>query len=323
MYPFSGLANEHTRVSAIHSTMAPGGRRYLLNEVVGLPRDLLRSKMDIYHPTLYRASHLVKRRRMVVTHHDCTHERYPALFKNAQLVIENKRRLYRAADAIVCVSESSRRDLIHYHGIQAAKAHVIHHGFAGFKIDQASESDQLCVRRPYILFVGNRATYKNFLGLLDAYRISGLPVDYDLLAVGGGEFSDAEITRLAEFKLTGHVRLIPRATDKLLAEAYQRATVFVYPSLYEGFGFPPLEAMSLGCPVIASNTSSLPEICGPAAVYFNPEDPFELSAKLQTVLTNQPLQVSMRERGYAQVSLYDWNEAADKTLKVYEDALGS
>ena len=323
VYPFAELSNQRTRVSAIRSTMRPGGYRYLLNELVGIPRNLLRSKVDIYHPTLYRANALVKRRRMVVTHHDCTHERYPELFKNAQMVVENKRRLYRAADAIVCVSESSRSDLIHYHGIDVSKTHVVHHGFTKFKVDQAIENDCLPATRPYILFVGNRSTYKNFQILLKAYQMSGLPADYELLAVGGGEFSQAELSAVAELNLRDRVRLIPRATDRLLAEAYRRASVFVYPSLYEGFGFPPLEAMSLGCPVVASSTSSLPEICGNAAIYFNPEDVAELSATLQSILVDQPLQTAVRERGYTQVRLYDWRLAAEKTLKIYEHTLDS
>jgi glycosyltransferase involved in cell wall biosynthesis len=258
---------------------------------------------------------------MVVTHHDCTHERYPALFKNAKLVIENKRRLYRAADAIICVSESSRKDLLHYHGIDSSKAHVIHHGFAGFREGTVIEDDQFPRMRPYILFVGNRGTYKNFLTLLEAYEMSGLAAAYDLLAVGGGEFSDGETMRMAELTLLERVRLVPRATEELLAEAYRRAAVFVYPSLYEGFGFPPLEAMSLGCPVVASNTSSLPEVCGAAAVYFNPEDPAELSEVLKSTLVNRPFQNAIREQGYSQVRLFDWNLTAEKTLKVYDDVL--
>jgi glycosyltransferase involved in cell wall biosynthesis len=321
VYPFGELANEHTKVLASRSNMRPGGYRYLLNELVGLPADLLRGKVDIYHPTLYRANRMVKRRHMVVTHHDCTHERYPELFKNARLVIKNKQRLYSAADAILCVSESSREDLIRYHEVDPSKTHVVHHGFTGFATDEPIEVDPLPVKRPYILFVGNRSTYKNFSTLLSAYRLSGLVSDYDLLAVGGGEFSDVEIARMTELKLMDRVQLIPRATDKELAEAYRRAAVFVYPSLYEGFGFPPLEAMSLGCPVVASNTSSIPEICGAGAVYFNPEDAAELSETLRSVLTDQPIRDTMREHGYAQVRLYDWQVTARKTLKVYKDVL--
>jgi glycosyltransferase involved in cell wall biosynthesis len=321
VYPFQELANEHTKIAASRSTMRPGGYRYLLNELVGLPADILRSKVDIYHPTLYRASRMVRRRRMVVTHHDCTHERYPALFKNARLVIENKHRLYKAADAIICVSESSRQDLIHYHEIDSSKTHVIHHGFTEFEAHQQIEVDQLPPRRPYILFVGNRSTYKNFSALLSAYQMSGLTAEYDLLAVGGGEFSDIEILRITELKLTDRVQVVPQATEEQLAEAYRRAAVFVYPSLYEGFGFPPLEAMSVGCPVVASNASSIPEVCGAAAVYFNPEDTADLSETLRSVLMDQSLRDTIREQGYAQVRLYDWHLAARKTLKVYEDVL--
>lgn len=321
IYPFAKLANDQTRISSIHSRMSPGLYRYLANECIGLPGDVLRGKVDIYHPTLYRSSRIVRRRRMVVTHHDCTHERYPSLFRNARVVIENKRRLYRAADAIICVSESSRTDLICYHDVDPLKTHVIHHGFTPFESEIKSGRDRLRPTRPYILFVGNRGTYKNFLTLLEAFQRTGLFAAYDLLAVGGGKFTDAENARLAELKLSQQVRLVPRATEQTLAEAYRHAAVFVYPSLYEGFGFPPLEAMSLGCPVIASDTSSLPEICGTAAIYFNPEDAAELGRKLISVLTSQPSADAMRERGYSQTKLYDWHLAAARTLGVYEEVL--
>ncbi len=125
------------------------------------------------------------------------------------------------------------------------------------------------VREPYLLYVGSRAGYKNFGLLLEAFSRSGLAGDYRLLAVGGGPFTPAEQARITSLKLGRSVAVIPKADDGTLARAYRDAALFVYPSLYEGFGFPPLEAMSLGCPVLVNQTSSLPEICGDAAFYFD------------------------------------------------------
>ena len=133
---------------------------------------------------------------------------------------------------------------------------------------------------PYLLYVGSRAGYKNFGLLLEAFFRSGLAGSYRLLAVGGGEFTAAERERIAELRLAGSVSVVPKAEDATLARAYRDAALFIYPSLYEGFGFPPLEAMSMGCPVLVNRTSSLPEICGDAAFYFDSCDADELSQSL-------------------------------------------
>ena len=131
---------------------------------------------------------------------------------------------------------------------------------------------------PYLLYVGSRAGYKNFGLLLEAFSRSGLAGHYRLLAVGGGAFTAAEQQRIASLRLAGSITVIPKADDAILARAYRDAALFIYPSLYEGFGFPPLEAMSMGCPVLVNRTSSLPEVCGDAAFYFDASDPDELSA---------------------------------------------
>jgi glycosyltransferase involved in cell wall biosynthesis len=112
---------------------------------------------------------------------------------------------------------------------------------------------------------------------------------------------------------------MPRASDQALARLYRDASLFVYPSLYEGFGFPPLEAMSLGCPVLANRTSSIPEICGNAAFYFQSQDPAELAAALVLTLQDVDGIREKRRLGYEQVSLYDWSRTARRTLEVYAD----
>jgi glycosyltransferase involved in cell wall biosynthesis len=219
------------------------------------------------------------------------------------------------ADAILCVSQSSRQDLLHFYDVDEAKTHVVHHGFSPLEEDPATEPVE--AGDPYLLYVGSRTDYKNFLLLLEAYARAGLAEDYRLVAVGGGPPSAAEESRITQLGVPGRVCLMPRATDRALAKLYRNAGLFVYPTLYEGFGFPPLEAMSLGCPVLANRTSSIPEICGKAAFYFQSQDPAELAAALTSTLRDVDGIREKRRLGYEQVKLYDWSRTACRTLEVY------
>ena len=259
----------------------------------------------------------VRRRRLVVTHHDCTHERFPQMFHNASFIIQRKRKLFSQADAIICVSESSRRDLLHFYDVDEHKTHVIHHGFSPLHVQPSVSEPADASGVPYLLYVGSRAEYKNFPLLLEAFSRSGLAVSYRLLVVGGGDFSPAEQARITSLGLTSQVMLTPKADETTLARVYRDAALFVYPSLYEGFGFPPLEAMSLGCPVLAHRTSSLPEICGDAAFYFDVSDPDELARALVSTLQNVPGLAMKRQLGQQQAKLYDWSQTAANTLNVY------
>jgi glycosyltransferase involved in cell wall biosynthesis len=128
--PFATLQQPRTRVFGRRTAVKPGVARYATNEVLSAIIAPLRGRVDIYHPTLYRALPWVRRRRVVVTHHDCIHERFPHLFKNAAAIIESKRRLFARADAIVCVSKSSRNDLHRFYDVAEKKSHVVYHGFS-------------------------------------------------------------------------------------------------------------------------------------------------------------------------------------------------
>jgi glycosyltransferase involved in cell wall biosynthesis len=324
--PFTSLRNAQTRVTAWKTRTKPDYARYAINEaLLSLPA-LLRGRLDVYHPTLNRIMPAVRSRRIVVTQHDCTHERFPQLFRNTDAFLRIKRKIFSRADAILCVSQSSRQDLLHFYDLDEAKTHVVHHGFSPLDEDPARESSEPSERMdprttpsggPYLLYVGSRTDYKNFMLLLEAYAQAGLAEDYRLLAVGGGPSSAAEETRIAQLGLAGRVCLMPRASDRALAKLYRNASLFVYPTLYEGFGFPPLEAMSLGCPVLANRTSSIPEICGNAAFYFQSQDPAELAAALTSTLQDADGLREKRRLGYEQVKLYDWSRTARHTLEVY------
>jgi glycosyltransferase involved in cell wall biosynthesis len=319
--PFARLACSRTKVFSRSTRIKPGVGRYATNELFSSLLAPLRGKFDIYHPTLYRALPWVRRRRVVVTHHDCTHERFPRLFPNAASIVNSKRKLFAQADAILCVSASSRSDLLHFYQVAEEKTHVIPHGFSPLQVLPDSEQDKGNPGIPCLLYVGSRAGYKNFTLLLDAFARSGLAEGYCLLAVGGGAFSAEEQARITSLGISASVTLIPKADDAVLARAYRSAALFVYPSLYEGFGFPPLEAMSLGCPVLVNRTSSLPEVCGEAAFYFDSSDADALSQVLVSSLEDTEGLKVKRHLGEQQVRLYDWSRSARRTMEVYSAAL--
>jgi glycosyltransferase involved in cell wall biosynthesis len=266
---------------------------------------------------LYRAIPLLRRRRLVVTHHDCTHERFPHLFRNASFIMEKKRKLFSQADAIICVSESSRRDLLHFYNVEENKTHVIHHGFSPLSVGSSTAHAQGIPNDPYLLYVGLRAPYKNFLLLLEAFSRSGLAGEFELVVIGGGAFSAEEQAKISSLGIDNRIRHIPKAGEATLAQAYRNASLFVYPTLYEGFGFPTLEAMSLGCPVLVHRTSSLPEVCGDAAFYFDASDADELSRALVSTLQDSEGIALKRRLGEERVRLYDWSRSAKSTLAVY------
>ena len=298
--------------------MKPGFSRYAINELLSAVAAPLRGRVDIYHPTLYRALPWVRRRGVVVTHHDCTHERFPHLFPNAASIVDTKRQLFARADAILCVSASSQRDLLHFYDVPEAKTRVVHHGFTSLgPVQGGVDQGGVETSPPYLLYVGSRASYKNFGLLLEAFSRSGLAGSYRLLAVGGGAFSAQEQEQIASLQLTGSIALVPKGDDATLARAYRDAVLFVYPSMYEGFGFPPLEAMSMGCPVLVNRTSSLPEVCGDAVFYFDSSDKDELGQRLQSIVQDKQGIANKRKLGEQHVKLYDWSRCANATLAAY------
>jgi glycosyltransferase involved in cell wall biosynthesis len=317
--PFAGLDRGRTNVLGRRTGIKPGMPRYATNELFSSLVAPFQGRFDIYHPTLYRALPWVRRRRVVVTHHDCTHERFPQLFSNAASIVNSKRKLFAQADAILCVSASSQSDLLHFYPVAEKKTHVVPHGFSPLHLPPdaaARENDP-----PYLLYVGSRAGYKNFLLLLKAFARSGLAGGYRLHAVGGGEWTAEEQATIASLGISGCTTLIPKADEAALAHAYRNAALFVYPSLYEGFGFPPLEAMSLGCPVLVNRTSSLPEVCGEAAFYFDSSDADALSQILVSTLGNSEALKAKRQLGEQRVRLFDWTRSARSTLDVYRAVL--
>ena len=318
--PFMELAGDTVRVVEHESLLAPGGKRYVINELLNNAYALSRGTFDIYHPTHHRYLPFARARRMVITHHDCTHEKFPAEFRYLDQVLRSKRALFARADVIICISEASRHDLLHFYDVDPAKTRTVHHGFTHLeRSPQAADDIKKRVRREYVLYVGSRAVYKNFRGLLQAFRSARLHEVMDMLAVGGGPFSAQETASVAELGLTQAVTIIPTVTDELLAEAYAGARLLAYPSLSEGFGLPPLEAMSLGCPVLACHASSIPEVCGDAPFYYDPQQPESMRHALLLAVEDREARERAIARGREVVARYSWEKCSQETLTVYRE----
>ena len=174
-----------------------------------------------------------------------------------------------------------------------------------------------------MLYVGSEDPRKNLLRLIEAFRrISSNHLDVTLLIVGAARFHKERARLVAHVRdvgLTGRVRFIDAVTDEDLPRFYSLATVFAYPSLYEGFGLPPLEAMACGTPVVTSNTSSLPEVVGEAGIMVDPHDVQSLADALERVLTDPALASTLRERGLERARRFTWERAARAHLDVYAE----
>ncbi len=312
------LRSDRMRFCGLGTTLNPGMTRYILNEAISSVAVAGIGPQDIYHSTLYRFLPLVRAKRRIVTHHDCVHERFPQLFPDGERVLRAKRKLFARADGVICVSESSQRDLEEFYGVPRCRTRVIHHGLSPLsRSTKAADELKEKIRRDYLLFVGSRALYKNFPLLLRAFRDSGVSESHDLLVIGGGALTREEHAILAELGIASAVIAISRAPDALLAEAYARASLLVYPSLYEGFGFPPLEAMSLGCPVVVARSSSLPEVCLDAAFYFEPANGDSLTTVLARAISDTTARAFAVKRGKEVVARFSWQSCSAATLDFY------
>ena len=275
---------------------------------------------DIVHETYYFPYRFGPRRaRRILTIHDMIHEKFASDFASTDRTARFKLMSVERADHIICVSESTRRDLIELLGIIPDKISVIYHGF-GLKNDAVPNVGEtaLSSAEPYLLYVGNRERYKNFSGLLQAYATSfKLQKCCRLVCFGGGSFSPTELEAMEKLGLNvGRVVQIG-GSDQVLATLYNSAVALVYPSLYEGFGIPPLEAMSFDCPVICSNESSIPEVVGDAGMYFDPNDIENMRDAIEHTVESNSQQNLLIAKGRQRLKMFSWDRCARETADVY------
>ncbi len=228
------------------------------------------------------------------------------------------------AQAILVPSEYVKEDVATTFKIRRTKIKVTHEAadtdFASPRINLAS----IGINKPYLLYVGNAYPHKNLERLLMAFGklITKYLLDYQLVIAGKKDsFHQALQASVTEFKLQDRVIFPGYVSDQELAGLYKNASLYVFPSLSEGFGLPPLEAMAHSLPVVSSNATCMPEILGDAAMYFNPKDIEEMSQTMLAVLTDKELASSLIKKGSKQVKKYSWRKTAQETLNVYQKAL--
>ncbi|MBS1807865.1 MAG: glycosyltransferase family 4 protein [Acidobacteria bacterium] len=313
-------ANLHKRFTPVHPLL----RKWWL---VGLPALLRLSPFDLFHGTNYCIP-MFAPCPTVVTIHDLslyaqtkTHE--------AKNVSRGKRRIpimARRADMIIAPSDATKREVEHYLGIPSERIRVVYEAARPKMKPLPPEAcepvlQKYGIDRPYLLYTGTIEPRKNLLKLIRAYSEIIHTTEHRPLLVlcGGRGWLDEEIFELvAELKLQRMVKFTGYVPDEDLPALYSACEIFVYPSLYEGFGLPPLEAMACGAAVVTSNTSSLPEVVGDAGVMVNPHEALELAQVLANLLNDRQQRENFRRAGLERSKIFSWERAAHETQAVYD-----
>jgi mannosyltransferase len=270
---------------------------------------------ELFHSCYYRLPQS-KKIPLITTVHDFTYERFKSGPKR-WVHSSQKYKAIKDAAAVICVSENTRKDLFEIMPDMAEeKVRVIHNGVGDSFFALQAQSYSSC-QSPYVLFVGYRIGYKNFAAVVNALMLLS---DVKLVCVGGGVFTESELLIL-ERSIPGRYRHEGLVTNERLNYLYNNAACLLYPSSNEGFGMPVLEAMSAGCPVVALNLSSIPEVAGDAAVLLEAADPDLLAKAIEQVADNDFRQ-KIREKGFLQAHSFSWDHTFNQTIKVYEEVLG-
>ncbi|MEO6213273.1 MAG: glycosyltransferase family 1 protein [Vicinamibacterales bacterium] len=305
---------------------------YSVREQLTIPMDLRRERVDLFHAPHYVLPPLTPCK-SIVTIHDCIHLRFPQYLPNRFAYAYARSSLWVAthrATRVLTVSEASKRDILRYFRVPESKIDVIYNAIDE-RLEEApgAEGMRLVQERyqlndPFILYAGNIKPHKNLERLIEAFhtlRTNGFE-NVKLLIIGDEISKYASLRRAVHrHKLHKHVRFFGFVPDKTLAALYRLASVFVFPSLYEGFGLPPLEAMASGTPVITSNVSSLPEVVGDAALLIDPYDSNDIASAIRRVLTEPALAADLRRRGLARVKEFSWERSVARVREIYEEVL--
>lgn len=299
--------------------------------LIGLVNDQL-SKLkirnlgaDLLHETYYSAkpvSSAAKGR--VITVYDMIHEKFPAGFSARDPAFKYKRLAVARADHVICISQSTKRDLCEIFDVPENKVSVVHLGFDKFN-QQSDVRPALLVgktKRQFLLYVGSRGGYKNFVGMLKA--VAACPIlknAFDVIAFGGGAFTATEQSIIKSLGFSPQTVHQMSGGDDVLGSLYSQACAFIYPSVYEGFGLPPLEAMAHSCPVITSNSSSMPEVVGNAGQYFDPLDIEAQAEAISSVVFDEQRRRELIALGQQRLSLFTWERCALETQTVYQQLI--
>jgi glycosyltransferase involved in cell wall biosynthesis len=270
---------------------------------------------DILHLTHYESYGLkYTKKPIVLTYHD---KLFSSYVYNKR-TIKEQTKCFKHIDAVIAVSENTKRDLISLFDLPENKITVIYHG-----INRSENNYNLprLINKKYLLYVGARKGYKNFSMLLEAFNYIINAYDSKLLLVcTGNNFNVDEKKQITKLKLDNNI-LVKRFTDDELINLYRYAELFVFPSKYEGFGLPLLEAMDNFCPVVCSNTSCFPEIAGDAAIYFDPDDKDLMINAILEILSSNDKRNKMMELGRLRSQQFTWKRTAQEHLRLYQSLI--
>lgn len=309
----------------------PGVRLQWLWNELRLPGEVRATGCHVFHATDPQGLTPGRGYATIATAYDLAHLRFPREYYDGasvdtRLGLRRMEANYRRADHLIAISEATKREFVELLGIPPERISVVYPGFdpARFAPGEASATHGIPVPEHFFLYVGAADPRKNLRGMLEAFALvkERVPESFVL----AGKLPPAEATAvtgwIAALGLGERVVLPGYLPDPVLGALYRAATAFVFPSHYEGFGLPILEAMGCSCPVITSTQSCLPEIAGDAAVTVHPDDTEALADALRRVSEDESLREQLRARGKARVAQFSWQRCAAETLKVYEHVAG-
>jgi glycosyltransferase involved in cell wall biosynthesis len=289
-----------------------------VNGVLAAGRLRLGRPVPLYHQTYYdgliAGSH---RGPVVVTAYDLIHAKLAEYFPPDDPTVGQQRAAFARADLVLAISQCTADDLQEVLGVPAGKIAVTHLGVSTPPARAVTTTGR---SKPFLLYVGLRYGYKNWENFVRAVAACPAVDELDLLCVGAGSFTPAETALLAELALTSRVHQV-NADNDLLDACYREAVAFGYPSRYEGFGLPPLEAMARGCPVVASRAGSIPEVLGDAAVLADPADIDALAEAIAEVV-RPGRREQLVEAGYERALIFPWDSTASATVAAYTTLVG-
>lgn len=280
----------------------------------GSIKSLIKNDFDVFHPTYYNPYFLNKLKKpYVITVHDMIHEKFYDSI-NDKRIIELKRQSITNASKIIAISENTKKDVMEIYDIAEEKINVVYHGYSvGMSYSEKIED----LPPKYILYVGVRAAYKNFHRFLEAFALINKNHNDIELVCTGSPFTEEEISLITKLGLKNKVKRY-FVSDGQLTYLYQHALCFVFPSLYEGFGIPILEAFAAKCPIALSNTSCFPEIARDGGAYFDPLDYSSIAKTVDEILNNESYRANLIGRGSAVLSNYSWKKMGEQTAEVYK-----
>jgi len=326
---FDGFELPNSRIKKVRTC----SKWYGWKEQLNFPREIYREKLDLMHfthfnsPILYFGSSLV-------TIHDITPFFFPGHKMKSVLRKAGFRAVFyssvKKASKVIAVSQNTKKDVVERFGMDEKKIAVIYEGvdgqFTSLKDPEKIEAlrNKYAIRKPFIFYTGVWRNHKNLVGLIKAFHIlrNKYQMDIDLVLGGNEDPYYPEVRKTWEkLRLENNIKRVGFIDQKELPAFYSAANLFIIPSFYEGFGLIGLESFASGTPVVSSNRTSLPEILGDAAIYFDPDDHEEMAKKMKLVLSDKKLYNELVQKGFERVKNFSWEKMGKETLEIYRNIL--